>query len=83
MNKSQCREIYEAEGLQISAKMRNSIRKVEAKLGAMNKRYFVEPIESNRANKSYYDGCTLTCDILQHVSVTVSHDGNVFYCYRN
>lgn len=48
---------------------------MEKKWGKLNKDYFVETIESNRVGRGFYDGCTLTCDILKNLHIVVAHDG--------
>ena len=48
---------------------------MEKKWGKLNRDYFVETIESNRVGRGFYDGCTLTCDILKNLHIVVAHDG--------
>lgn len=71
--------IYEVEGLRISAKMQKAIDKLEKKYGAMNKRFFIERIESNRVGGGYFDGCQLTDDIIQSRNIMVAYDGTISY----
>lgn len=69
--------IYEVEGLKASYKMKNAIKKLEKKYGAMNKRFFVERDESVRVGNGFYDGCQLTDDIIQSRNIMVAHDGTI------
>ena len=55
--------------------METTIAKLEKKYGKLNKDYLVETIESNRVGRGFYDGCTLTCDIIQSLNIVVAHDG--------
>lgn len=61
--------------LKASRKMEATIEKMEKKFGALNRDYFVEPIESNRVGRGFYDGCTLTCDVIKSLHIIVAHDG--------
>lgn len=58
-----------------SKKMEATIERLEKKYGKLNRDYFVEPIEANRVGRGFYDGCTLTCDIIQSLNIVVAHDG--------
>lgn len=58
-----------------SKKMEATIERMEKKYGKLNRDYFVETIESNRVGRGFYDGCTLTCDIIKSLYIVVSHDG--------
>lgn len=58
-----------------SKKMEATIARMEKKWGKLNRDYFVESIESNRVGRGFYDGCTLTCDILKNLHIVVAHDG--------
>lgn len=63
--------------LKASSKMRKSVEKMERKFGKLQKNYGVEPIESNRVGRGFYDYCQLTSDILKSFNVTVAHDGTI------
>lgn len=58
-----------------SKKMEATITRLEKKWGKLNRDYFVEPLERNRVGRGFYDGCTLTCDLLKSLYIVVSHDG--------
>ena len=58
-----------------SKKMEATIARMEKKWGKLNRDYFVEPRECNRVGRGFYDGCTLTSDILQNLNIVVAHDG--------
>ena len=64
--------------LKASKKMQATIARMEKKWGKLNKDYFVETIESNRVGRGFYDGCTLTCDILKNLHIVVAHDGTYY-----
>ena len=51
---------------------------MEKKYGELQKDYFVETIESNRVGRGFYDGCTLTCNILKSLHIVVAHDGTYY-----
>ena len=61
--------------MKASKKMLNTIAKMEKKYGELNKDFFVEKIESNRVGNGFYDGCTLTCDVVKSLYIVVAHDG--------
>lgn len=61
-----------------SKKMEATIAKLEKKYGKLNSEYFVEAIESNRVGRGFYDGCTLTCDIIKSLNIVVAHDGSYY-----
>ena len=63
------------EVLKPSKKMEATIEKLEKEYGKLNRDYFVEPIEANRVGRGFYDGCTLTCDIIKSLNIVVAHDG--------
>ena len=63
------------ENLKPSKKMEATIERLEKKYGKLNRDYFVEPIEANRVGRGFYDGCTLTCDIIKSLNIVVAHDG--------
>lgn len=69
------RMIMETKSLKSSKKMEATIAKLEKKYGKLNRDYFVETIESNRVGRGFYDGCTLTCNILKNLNIVVAHDG--------
>ena len=64
--------------LKASKKMQATIARMEKKWGKLNKDYFVETIESNRVGRGFYDGCTLTCDILKNLHIVVAYDGTYY-----
>ena len=64
--------------LKSSKKMEATITRMEKKYGKLNRNYFVEAIESNRVGRGFYDGCTLTCDILKSLNIVVAHDGSYY-----
>ena len=64
--------------LKSSKKMEATIARMEKKYGKLNRDYFVETIESNRVGRGFYDGCTLTCDILKSLHIVVAHDGTYY-----
>ena len=59
-----------------SKKMLATIARMEKKWGPLEKSFFVEHLECNRIGRGYFDGCTLTSDILQSLRITVAHDGS-------
>ena len=61
-----------------SKKMEATIERLEKKYGKLNRDYFVEAIEANRVGRGFYDGCTLTCDIIQSLNIVVAHDGTYY-----
>lgn len=65
----------ETKTMKSSKKMEATIARMEKKYGKLNRDYFVEPIASNRVGRGFYDGCTLTCDILKNLHIVVAHDG--------
>jgi hypothetical protein len=67
--------IYEVPGLKVSSKMRKGIAKLERKFGKLNKRFFIERNEGERVGRGFYDGCKLTCSIIQSLDFVVAHDG--------
>lgn len=69
--------IYEVPGLKVSAKMRKAIEKLERKFGKLNKRFFVERNEEERVGRGFYDGCQITCPIIQSLDFVVAHDGTI------
>lgn len=69
--------IYEVPGLKVSAKMRKAIAKLERKFGKLNKRFFVERNKGERVGRGFYDGCKLTCSIIQSLEFVVAHDGTI------
>lgn len=69
--------IYEVTGLKVSAKMRKAIAKLERKFGKLNKRFFVERNKGERVDRGFYDGCKLTCSIIQSLEFVVAHDGTI------
>ncbi len=71
--------VYDTEGLKISYKMKQGISRVEKKYGAMNRRFFIEHDECNRVGRGFYDGCQLTCDLVQSRNIMVAHDGTISY----
>lgn len=64
--------------MKASKKMEATIERMEKKYGKLNRDYFVETIESNRIGHGFYDGCTLTCDILKGLHIVVAHDGTYY-----
>lgn len=60
-----------------SVKMQKAIAKVEKKYGELNKEYFVELNPENRVGRGFYDGCELTCNIIQSLKIIVAHDGTI------
>lgn len=64
--------------MKASKKMLAAIAKCEKQYGELEKDFFVEPIESNRVGRGFYDGCQLTCKILKSLSIIVNHDGEIF-----
>jgi len=64
--------------MKTSKKMQATIARMEKKWGKLNKDYFVEAIVSNRVGHGFYDGCTLTSDILKGLHITVAHDGSYY-----
>ena len=64
--------------LKASKKMQATIARMEKKYGELQKDYFVETIESNRVGRGFYDGCTLTCNILKSLHIVVAHDGTYY-----
>lgn len=69
--------IYEVPGLKVSSKMRKAIEKLERKFGKLNKRFLVERNEGERVGRGFYDGCKLTCSIIQNLDFVVAHDGTI------
>ncbi len=69
--------IYEVPGLKVSAKMRKAIATLERKFGKLNKRFFVERNKGERVGRGFYDGCKLTCSIIQSLEFVVAHDGTI------
>jgi hypothetical protein len=65
--------------MKASKKMLAAIAKVEKKYGELDKYFFVEWNEANRVGRGFYDGCRLTCNILQSVNIIVAHDGTIYY----
>lgn len=68
---------YEVPGLKVSAKMRKAIATLERKFGKLNKRFFVERNKGERVGRGFYDGCKLTCSIIQSLDFVVAHDGTI------
>lgn len=64
--------------MKASAKMLAKIARYEKIYGKLNKDFFVEPIESNRVGRGFYDGCQLTCNILRSLNIIVSHNGDSY-----
>lgn len=58
--------------------MQKSIARIEKKYGELKKEFFVEQNPDNRVGRGFYDGCELTCDILQSLKIVVSHDGSIY-----
>ena len=82
-NNGEARSQNKSEGhqqgtMKSSKKMEATIAKMEKKYGKLNSDYFVETIESNRVGRGFYDGCTLTCDILKNLYIVVAHDGSYY-----
>lgn len=69
--------IHEVPGLKVSAKMRKAIATLERKFGKLNKRFFVERNKGERVVRGFYDGCKLTCSIIQSLEFVVAHDGTI------
>lgn len=69
--------IHEVPGLKVSAKMRKAIATLERKFGKLNKRFFVERNKGERVGRGFYDGCKLTCSIIQSLEFVVAHDGTI------
>ena len=61
-----------------SKKMEATIERLEKKYGKLNRDYFVETREENRVGRGFFDGCTLTCDILKGLYIVVAHDGTYY-----
>lgn len=61
--------------LKTSKKMQATITRLEKKWGQLNKEYFVEFYECNRVGRGFYDGCTLTSNIIKGLQIIVAHDG--------
>lgn len=55
--------IYEVPGLKV--------------FGKLNKRFFVERNKEVRVGRGFYDGCKLTCSIIQSLDFVVAHDGTI------
>ena len=64
--------------MKASKKMEATIARMEKKYGKLNRDYFVEVREENRVGRGFYDGCTLTCDILKNLHIVVAHDGTYY-----
>lgn len=62
--------------MKASYKMRQTIQRMERKYGELEKEYFVEPIESNRVGRGFWDGCRLTSNVKSvYINIIVAHDG--------
>lgn len=62
--------------MKASYKMRKTIEMMERKYGELEKEYFVEPIESNRVGRGFWDGCRLTSPVKSvYINIIVAHDG--------
>lgn len=66
-----------ATGLKASSKMRRSIEGLTKKYGELNITYGVEPIESNRIGRGFYDYAECYCQILQK-NWTINHEGEIY-----
>lgn len=69
--------IYEVPGLKVSYKMRKSIEILERNYRKLNKRFFVERNKDVRVGRGFYDGCQITCPIIQSLEFVVAHDGTI------
>ena len=63
--------------IKVTKKMEAAITECERKYGELEKDFFQEVIESNRHNPEYYDGCTLTCRLIQSMVILVDWEGNI------
>lgn len=63
--------------MKISAKMKKSIRRLTKKYGTFEINYGVEPIESNRVGRGFWDYAELHCPILKRDWV-INHAGEIY-----